>query len=442
MSEKLKISMEEFRNRRRALLHKMPDESAAILFGGTELYRNADTHFPFRQNSDFYYLCGFNEPDALMVLTKNKNSENFILFCHPTSPQAEIWTGARVGMENAERQYLADKAYPIEEIDQYLPNYLENKKNIFYTLGKHSIQDNRVINWTNVVKNKVRSGITAPDIWHDLSKLIHAQRLFKSDAEIKLMRKAASISASAHKTVMQRTRKMYSELELEGCFLQYSCQAGAKYQAYPCIVGSGKNACILHYTDNCDTLQKDDLILVDAGCEYENYASDITRTFPRNGRFTQDQKLLYNVVLEAQTKAIAMIRPGLAWNEIQETMVAIILKGLIDLNILLGDEKKLLEQKAYLRFYMHSSGHWLGLDVHDVGDYKIDGVWRSLEPGMVFTIEPGIYIPGNQADVDKRWWNMGIRIEDDILVTEEGYEVLSAEAPKTIEEIESLMRQD
>jgi Xaa-Pro aminopeptidase len=439
MGKKLKISMEAYKNRRQSVLNKMPDESVAILFGATELCRNADTHYPFRQNSDFYYLSGFNEPDALMILTKTQHSEAFILFCHPKSPEVEIWTGARVGIDNAERQYLADKAYPIEEIDQYLPSYLENKKNIFYTLGKNSIQDNRMINWSNTLKMKVRRGITIPDIWHDLSKLIHAQRLFKSDAEIDLMRKAASISANAHKKLMQHTQKMHSELELEGYFLQYSCQAGAKYQAYPCIVGSGKNACILHYTENSDTLEKDDLILVDAGCEYENYASDITRTFPRTGRFTNDQKLLYNIVLEAQTRAIAMVRPGLAWNEIQDTMVSIILKGLMDLNILLGDEKKLLEEKAYLRFYMHSSGHWLGLDVHDVGDYKVNGAWRKLEPGMVFTIEPGIYIPGNQVDIDKRWWDIGIRIEDDILVTAEGHEVLSAEAPKTIEEIEALM---
>lgn len=431
----------ELASRRRRLLDEMPLSSIAILKANETQFRNGDAEYPFRQNSNFYYLTGFCEPNAVMVLTKEVNGDSeFVLFCQSSNLEEEQWTGPRAGLEGARRQFSATKAFDIENLDSHVPRLLNNKTHLFYSLGLNIDFDTEMMGWINLVRSKGRQGSHIPKIWMDLISIIHHHRLKKSPYEIAMMREAAEISARAHIRLMQSCRPLQMEYHLEAEFLHSCYSEGSRAMAYTPIVGVGKNACILHYTQNNQPLKTGELVLVDAGCEYEYYAADITRTFPVSGHFSESQKAIYELVLQSQLAAIELIRPGVLWNSLQEIIVKILVKGLVSLGLLEGDIDTLIKKQAYRKFYMHSSGHWLGLDVHDVGNYRINDRWTILEPGMVLTIEPGLYIAANQPNVDKRWWGIGVRIEDDVLVTESGYEVLSSAAPKTIESIEQIMK--
>lgn len=428
--------MKEYAKRRTALFKKMEPNSIAILRGAKTRYRSEDSEYPFHQDNYFYYLTGFKEHDAFLVLIKEEQGkEETILFCLDKNKEEEIWTGERVGPQAAVSQYGLSKAFDIKELDNELPKFMNHKKICYYKIEDKTVY-HKILHWTKHTK------ITNyPFIFEDLSKILNEMRLYKSPFEIKVMQKAAVISAEAHTRLMTLCKPGLKEYDLEAEFVYDCLKHGARAPtAYPSIVGAGKQACVLHYTNNDETLQNGELVLIDAGCEYEGYASDITRTFPINGQFTPDQKALYEVVLEAQEAAIAIIKPGLAWNEIQNTILNIMVPGLVRLGILSGDPEKLIADKAYLPFYPHGSGHWLGLDVHDVGSYKVDGAWRSLEPGMVLTVEPGIYIQPDQTQVEEKWKGIGIRIEDDILVTEQGHEILSKKVPKKLQDIEALMK--
>lgn len=403
------------------------------------LLRNGDYEHPFRPNSDFYYLTGFEEPEAIAVLAPKRAMGEFILFNRTRNRDKEIWEGPRAGQAGARKHYGANLAFPIEEFEARLPDLLVGRKEVYCLLGINPDFDALLLACVKKVRTRTRSGVSYPIALIDLGDLLHEMRLIKSDAEIKLMRKAAEISASAHIRAMKACKIGLDEYQLEAELLHDFQSQGARYPAYTSIVGSGANSCILHYIANNKTIRNGSLVLIDAGCEYQYYASDITRTFPANGRFTKEQRAIYNLVLKAQMAVIKQIKPGLAWNKMHEIALRVLTQGLIDLGLLRGKLKQLLARKAYLPFYMHRTGHWLGLEVHDVGHYALEGKWRKLKPGMVLTVEPGLYISSDLKKVPKRWHNIGVRIEDDVLVTSKGCEVLSRKAPKTIAEIEALM---
>jgi Xaa-Pro aminopeptidase len=361
------------------------------------------------------------------------------MFCRERDPKMEIWTGPRIGQERACFVYGADDAFPIDDIDEILPGLLEDREKVYYTMGSHQEFDHKLMDWLNQIRQKSRAGIHTPAEFVALDHLLHEMRLFKSTGEIKAMRQAAKISALAHRRAMQICRPGLMEYQIEAELIHEFMRNGSRSPAYPSIVGGGQNACILHYTDNKSVLNDGDLILIDAGAEYDGYAADITRTFPVNGRFDSAQAAIYEIVLAAQLAAIKKVKPGNHWNDPHDAAVRVLTKGLLEVGLLKGNLRDLIKKDAYRRFYMHRTGHWLGMDVHDVGDYKIGNVWRMLEPGMVMTVEPGIYIPNNSKGVAKKWWNIGVRIEDDVLVTRDGHEVLSSGAPKTVEDIETLM---
>lgn len=433
------MNAKEFVRRRKRLMDMMGDESIAILPTASVCIRNNDVEFPFRPDSDFYYLTGYAEPEAVAVLVPGRLHGEYILFCRERDPRKEVWHGKRAGIEGACAIYGAEDAFPIEDIGDILPNLLEDRERIFHTMGKDSLFDQRVLGWMNEVRDKVRTGVNAPDEFISLTHLLHDMRLYKTRQEISAMRKAAKISAVAHKRAMQVCQPGLMEYQVEAELVYKFMQQGAKISAYPSIVGSGANSCILHYTDNNEALKDGDVLLIDAGAEYAGYASDITRTFPVNGKFTKAQKDIYQVVLRAQLAAIEAVWPGNHWNDPHEAAVQVITEGLLELGILKGKLNTLLKKQAYRKYYMHRTGHWLGMDVHDVGDYKVDGEWRMLEPGMVLTIEPGLYLPAGTKHLAKRWWDIGVRIEDDVLVTKDGYDVLSKDTPKTVDEIEAIM---
>jgi Xaa-Pro aminopeptidase len=433
------ISPTEFAARRKRLMEKMEPGSALILAAAPEFIRNQDAHYPYRQNSHFYYLTGFSEPQAVLVLIPGRSQGEYILFNRPRDPQQERWQGKRAGQEGARVTFLANEAHTIESFDRLLPELLDKCRAIYCLPGADLNFDKRVLTAVETLQHKTRKGTLAPEKFINIESLLGEMRLLKSPAEIALMRKAAEISAEAHCRAMRACRADMYEYELEAELLYEFTRKGSRSPAYTSIVGSGAHACTLHYTDNTALLQSGDLVLIDAACEYQLYAADITRTFPVNGRFTTEQRAIYEIVLAAQLAGIAEIRPGVAWSRIQEVILQVITKGLVTLGILKGSVEQLIADKAYLPFYMHNSGHWLGMDVHDVGHYQIDGEWRPLQAGMVLTVEPGIYISAQTKGVDEKWWNIGIRIEDDVLVTAKGSEVLSVDAPKTIPEIEALM---
>jgi Xaa-Pro aminopeptidase len=428
----------EFARRRKQLMRMMGQDAIAILPTAPEQMRNRDVEYPYRCDSDFYYLTGFAEPEAVAVLVPGRPQGEFILFCRERDPLMETWYGRRAGTEGAVAQYGADDAFPITDIDEILPGLLESRERVFYTMGASPEFDTRVISWVREIRSRERSGAHAPDEFVGLDHLVHDMRLYKSRAEIKQMRTAANIAAAAHKRAMQACRPGMMEYEVEAEFLHEFRRHGCE-PAYSSIVGGGENGCILHYRENDAALRDGDLLLIDAGAEYQYYASDITRTFPVNGRFSAAQKLLYNLVLDAQLAAIAEVVPGNHWNAPHDAAVKALTKGLVKLGLLKGRPAQLIKDGAYRRFYMHRTGHWLGMDVHDVGDYKVGEEWRVLEPGMVLTVEPGLYIPLGSKGVAKKWQGIGIRIEDDVLVTREGNEVLSKAAPKSVDEIEALM---
>lgn len=435
--------MNEFMTRRNKLAAQMPTDSIAILLGGI-ISENSYGTYRFRQNSDFIYLTNFVESNAAMALCKDdKGTVSFVLFNAPRDPVLEVWDGKRVGIDGARSEYHADAAYDINDIDNVMPELLANKQVIYYPLGADGNFDSKILNWLNAAKKSLNKNGTAtikanfvPNCLQDILPLIHELRLFKSDLEIEYMRQAASISAVAHLKLMQQRQPGQFEYQLEAIFNAHCLNAGCRNLAYNSIVASGNNSCTLHYIANDQKLCAGDLILVDAGGEYNYYASDITRTFPVTGKFTPAQKAIYELVLTAQLAGIEQVKPGNTYNKVQETMVDIIVHGLIKLGLLQGDPKQLIQEQAYRKYYMHGGGHWLGLDTHDVGKYRIDNKWRKFQPGMVLTVEPGIYIANTLTDIDSKWHGIGVRIEDDVLVTKKGNEVLSHAAPKTIADIE------
>lgn len=432
------MNASEFKRRRTQLMKMIGKGSIAIVSSASAQTRNRDVEYPFRQDSDFLYLTGFNEPDAVLVLVPGRKHGEYILFCREKDPEQETWHGRRSGQQGAIEQYGADDSFPIDDIDDIVPGLMEERQKVFQVMGRYPEFDARIMGWVNQIKAQSRSGVHVPYEFVSLDHLLHDMRLYKSRAEQAAMKKAARISVAAHKRAMQVCRPGLYEYSVEAEYNHEFSRNGAEH-AYPPIVGSGQNGCILHYTENSDQLKDGDLLLIDAGCEIEGYASDITRTFPVNGRFSPAQRDLYEIVLQAQQAAIQKVMPGNHWNDPHNAAVRVITKGLLELKILKGSLPKLLKEEAYRRFYMHRTGHWLGLDVHDVGDYKVGDQWRLLEPGMVLTVEPGVYIPAGTKGVLKKWWDIGIRIEDDVLVTTKGHEVLTSGLPSSIEEIESLM---
>ncbi len=435
----MSISKAEFARRRKQLMGMLEPNSIAILPSGEEKIRSRDTDYPFRQDSDFLYLTGFQEPEAVLVLIPGREHGEVVWFCREKDREREIWDGLRAGPEGVCQQYSADDAFPIGDIDDILPGLLEGRERVYYTLGKNAAFDKHVMDWVNSIRAKARSGAAPPGDFLDLDHLLHDMRLYKSAEEVRIMARAGDISANAHRLAMQECKPGMMEYELEAEINFYCAKRGGRHPAYNAIVGGGKNACILHYVENSAKMKSGDLVLIDAGCEYENYASDITRTFPINGKFTEEQAAIYNLVLAAQNAAMEKILVGNHWNEPHDASVQVITQGLIDLGLLEGKLEKLIEDNAYKDFYMHRIGHWIGMDVHDVGDYKVGGEWRVLEPGMMMTVEPGIYIAHDNTNVAAKWRGIGIRIEDDVLITKDGPEVLTSAAPKTVEDIEALM---
>jgi Xaa-Pro aminopeptidase len=420
---------------RRRRLAEAIGAGVAVVPTAPERVRNRDSHYPYRFDSHFYYLTGFTEPEAVLALVGGKS----ILFCRERNPEREIWDGFRYGPEAARERFGFDQAHPIAALDAEMEKLLENQPTLYYPMGADPQWDARAIGWLNAVRVRARSGVAAPERVLDVRAPIDDMRLHKDAHELGVMRRAARIAAGAHRRAMQRARPGTYEYEIEAELLYEFRRNGAQFPAYSPIVASGANACVLHYVFNDAPLRDGALLLIDAGCELDGYASDITRTFPVNGRFSDAQRAVYEIVLAAQAAAVAAVRVGNAWNEPHDAAVKVLAQGLIDLKLLAGGLQEVLEKEAYKRFYMHRTGHWLGLDVHDAGDYKRQGSWRALAPGMTLTVEPGLYIRA-EDDIPERLRNIGIRIEDDVLVTEAGCEVLTAEAPKAPADIEALMR--
>lgn len=434
-----RIPKSEFLRRRKELMEYMGPNSIAILPSAPVQTRNRDVDYAYRQDSDFQYLSGFPEPEAVMVLIPGRPHGEFVMFCRERDRLMETWHGYREGQEGVMKNYGADDAFPIGDIDDILPGLIEGKHKVYYAMGCNLDFDHQVMEWINIIRSKARAGAIPPDEFVALDHQLHDMRLYKSKAEIAVMREAGEISAQAHINAMKVCKPGMYEYELEAEYLYQYAKSGCSYSAYPSIVGGGKNACILHYVDNDCELKDGDLVLIDAGGELEGYAADITRTFPVNGKFSREQKQLYELVLKSQLAAIEKVKPGNHWNDPHETVIRILVEGMVELGILKGNVNKLIETEAYAPFYMHRTGHWLGMDVHDVGDYKVGGEWRVFEPGMVLTVEPGIYIAPDQKNVAAKWKGIGIRIEDDVLVTKDGNEVLTKNVPKTVKEIEALM---
>lgn len=434
------MKQSEFKKRRLALMQQVGKGNIALISSASNQTRNKDVEFPFRQDSDFYYLTGFNEAESVAVFIPGREQGEYILFCQEYDEKKALWEGAHAGLEGATKHYDADDSFPISDIDEILPGMLENKAKVFYPMGRDGELDHQIMEWITHLRKQSRNGTNAPGEIVSLEHILHEMRLIKSAAELKLMRSAADTSCKAHTRAMQQCKPGLYEYQIESEIIHEFMNNGHRYVAYPSIVAGGKNACVLHYVENKDKLKKGDLLLIDAGVECEHYASDITRTFPVSGKFSSAQGKLYQLVLDAQYAAIDQIKPGVSWNNAHEVSVEVLTKGLVKLGLLKGRISKLIKDEKYKQFYMHKIGHWLGMDVHDVGDYKINDEWRLLEPGMVLTVEPGLYIPVNCKKVDAKWRGIGIRIEDDILVTKTGHEVLTQALPKEIDEIESLMQ--
>ena len=423
---------------RRLLLAQAMQAGVAVLPTAPERVRNRDTHYPFRFDSHFWYLTAFPEPEAVLVIVAGESPRS-VLFCRERSAEREVWDGFRYGPEAARERFGFDATFPISSLDEEMPKLLANQPALYYPLGADPAWDARALKWLNAVREHARPGIAAPERIQDVRALIDEMRLIKGAEELAIMRGAATISAAAHRRAMLATRPGRMEHEIEAELLYEFRRRGAQFPAYWPIVAGGANACVLHYVFNDAELRDGELLLIDAGCELQGYASDITRTFPVNGRYSGAQRDVYELVLAAQQAAMDKVRTGIAWNEPHDAAVRVLAQGMIDLNLIAGPLDAALEKETYKRFYMHRTGHWLGLDVHDAGDYQRAGAWRMLQPGMVLTVEPGIYIRAG-ADVPDALHDIGVRIEDDVLVTEGACEVLTAAAPKSIADIEELMR--
>ena len=423
---------------RRARLAAAMGGGVAVVPTAPERARNRDTHYPFRFDSHFYYLCGFPEPEAALVIVAGDRPRS-LLFCREKNEEREIWDGFRYGPAAAREHFGVDEAYPIAELDARLADLLADQPCLHYPMGADASWDARAMGWLNAVRAKARAGVAAPERAADIRALVDEMRLVKDASEIALMRRAADISAAAHRRAIAAAAPGRHEYELEAELLHEFRRRGAQAPAYGSIVAGGPNACVLHYVSNDARLQEGDLVLIDAGCELDGYASDITRTFPVGPRFSAAQREVYEIVLAAQAAAVAATRPGRTWNEPHDAAVRVLAQGMLDLKLLQGSLDEVLEKETYKRFYMHRTGHWLGLDVHDAGDYKKNGQWRPLVPGMVLTVEPGLYIRAAD-DVPAALQGIGIRIEDDALVTETGCELITAAAPKSVAEIEALKK--
>ncbi len=409
----------------------------AIIPNSTLQRRNSDVFYTYRPDSDFYYLTRFPEPESVAILSPGGSEGDYILFCREKDPDRELWDGKRYGPEGAVEIFGADAAFSYEELDKKLPELLEDRDSIHYCVGRYPEFDQRVIGWLNQVRHKVRTGVKAPGGIFDIGSILHEMRLFKTEREIEIMAAASTVSAEAHRRAMQVCQPGMAEYEIQA-EIEYWFQKNNCRTAYPSIVASGENACILHYTENSSELKDGDLLLIDAGAEYDCYAADITRTFPVNGKYTSQQKAVYDVVLEAQRTAIKAVRPGNRYSDVDDAARLTIAEGLIDLGILTGSAEEAIENKEIKKFYMHKVGHWLGIDVHDVGEYRDSDGMRKLEPGMCMTVEPGIYLSASD-ELDEQWHGIGIRIEDDVLVTEDGHRVMTGDVPKSTAEIEALM---
>jgi len=431
---------DEFARRRRQLMRSMGKDCIAVIPSAPVKHRNNDVEYEYRQDSDFYYLTGFGEPESVAVLIPGREQAEYILFVRDRDPLRETWDGRRAGPEGAVARFGADDAFPISDIDEILPGLLENRAKVFYAMGSYPDFDHRMVGWLQSLRTQARNGRHPPLEMVALDHVLHDMRLYKSRVELQMMRTSGRIAAQAHVRAMQACRPGGYEYGIVAELLHEFRRnnAGTSYEP---IVGGGANSCILHYRENDALLVDGDLLLVDAGCEYACYASDITRTYPVNGRFTPAQREIYDIVLEAQLAAIAQVQPGNHWNAPHEAAVEVITRGLLRLGLLKGRLPALIKEGACKQFFMHRTGHWLGMDVHDVGDYKVGDEWRVLEPGMVMTVEPGIYIPAGTRGVPRRYWNIGVRIEDDVAVTAKGHEVLTDGVPKTVAAIEALMAQ-
>ncbi len=428
-----------YARRRAALLAEM-QSGIAIVPTAPERVRNRDSEYLYRFDSYFYYLCGFQEPQAVLVLIAGAQPQS-LLFCREKNLERETWDGFRFGPDAAREAFGVDAAYPIGQLDEKLPALMANQAALYYAPGMDADWDARIMRWLNQVRAQSRTGVSAPQRIHDVRAALDEMRLVKDAQELALMRRAAGISAKAHERAMRATRPGRMEYEIEAELLYEFRRSGAQFPAYWPIVAGGANACVLHYSDNKARLEDGELLLIDAGCELDGYASDITRTFPVNGKFSGAQKDIYELVLAAQTAAIAATRPGAAWDAPHEAAVRVLAQGMIDFGLCQGSLDQVLESGDYKRFYMHRTGHWLGLDVHDAGEYKLEGKWRPLAAGMTLTVEPGCYIRA-AAGVPEAYWNIGVRIEDDALVTENGCELITAATPKSIADIEALVGKD
>lgn len=422
---------------RRAKLARKIGNGIVVVATSPERTRNRDAHYPYRYDSYFYYLTGFTEPEAVLVLLGGEQPRS-LLFCRGKNEEREIWDGFRYGPEAAKSAFAMDDARLIESLDAEMPKLLGDRDRVYFSLGADPVWDAKLTGWLNAVRGMVRTGVQAPSEVVDVRSVLDAMRLVKDDYELDTMRRAAVISASAHRRAMTTARPGMHEYQIEAEILHEFVRSGSQAPAYTSIVASGANACVLHYVTNRAELKTGDLLLIDAGCELDGYASDITRTFPVGGKFAGAQKELYEIVLAAQLKAIEAVRPGNSFNDPHLAAVRVLVDGLLQVKLLSGDADGIIESGAYKRFYMHRTGHWLGLDVHDAGEYGSEGKWKLLEPGMVLTVEPGLYVRAAD-DVPESFRNIGIRIEDDVLVTATGHEVITSDAPKTIRDVEALM---
>jgi Xaa-Pro aminopeptidase len=420
----------EYTRRRKQLMRMAGEDAILILPAAPPRIRSNDTHYGYRQDSDFWYLSGFDEPEAVLVLVPGRAHGEALLFCRERDPAREAWDGPRAGTDGAVSAFGFDDAYPIADLDEIL--------RVYYHFGRDTEFDLKLIGWVNRVRAQIKQGAQPPHEFLELGHYLHELRLFKSRDEIRLMKRAAQIAAGAHIKAMRTARPGMHEYEVEAAILHHF-RSNDAVPAYESIVGSGANACVLHYISNRAQIGSNDLLLVDAGAEYRNYASDITRTFPVNGRYSKEQRAIYQLVLDAQRAALALAKPGSTWIAGHDAAVATLTEGLLKLGLLKGTLERNIETGEYKRFYMHKTGHWIGLDVHDVGEYRIDGHFRELEPGMAFTVEPGLYIaPGNKG-VPAKWQGIGVRIEDDVLITKAGHDVLTDGVPKEIDAIEALL---
>jgi len=440
------IPNSEFVSRRDRFIAQMENNSVAILPAAQELTRSRDTEFPFRQNSDFWYLSGFPEPDAWLILEKTEKEVSSKLVCRVKDKTAEIWQGRRIGKDMAKEQFEYDQTFDETELHTALFDAVNNKTTLYWAQGENSDADDRIWSLLSELRTGPKKGWNAPTQILDLRPLVHHMRLFKSAKEIEVMSRAGQISADAHKRVMNFSSKhiasgeVLNEYHLEAEIHHHFAMNGARHPAYGTIVGSGENACILHYTENDDVVNAEELVLIDAGCELEGYAADITRTFPAGGKFNTEQRAIYDLVLSAQEAVLDNIKPGTSLKALTDISVRHIIKGLVELGILVGDVEVLVKEQAHKAYYMHGLAHWIGLDVHDVGDYNQAGAERPLQAGMVFTVEPGIYIDSS-SDCDSKWHGIGVRIEDNILITDTGYVNLTEGVPKSVADIESLMQE-